>query len=290
MINFLVTHNHRYTMDVFLPAIDPGVAAEIRVIPYDALRRAAPPPGQYLFADLERLGARGLQRATRIAWRARQRFGGAPVNDPERSLRRFELLRKLWNDGRNRFNAYRPADGESPGRYPVFVRHEKHHDGALTGLLADRDALDVALADLQRSGHSLGGLLVVEYLDASDEAGVFWKYGAFRIGEAIIPRHVFRGRSWVLKDPDLRDDATAAAEEAFLEQNPHEARLREIFDLACIQYGRIDYAVVDGTIQVWEINTNPVLVKLNPNPTRSRNRALFLARAEAAFRDLLNAQ
>ncbi len=38
--------------------------------------------------------------------------------------------------------------------------------------------------------------------------------------------------------------------------NPHEPELREIFRLAKIQYGRVDYSILNGTIQVWEINTN----------------------------------
>ena len=36
-------------------------------------------------------------------------------------------------------------------------------------------------------------------------------------------------------------------------------QLREIFDLAQIEYGRIDYGMLDGKVQCWEINTNPGL-------------------------------
>jgi len=45
----------------------------------------------------------------------------------------------------------------------------------------------------------------------------------------------------------------------YLQSNPHQAELRRIFDLANIRFGRIDYAVADRCIQVWEINTNPRL-------------------------------
>ena len=37
-------------------------------------------------------------------------------------------------------------------------------------------------------------------------------------------------------------------------------RCKLLFDLARIDYGRIDYSVVDGRIQVWEINTNPMIL------------------------------
>ena len=47
-----------------------------------------------------------------------------------------------------------------------------------------------------------------------------------------------------------------------MQTNPHEAELRAIFKLARIDYGRIDYGIKDGQIQVWEINTNPMLLKL----------------------------
>jgi hypothetical protein len=41
--------------------------------------------------------------------------------------------------------------------------------------------------------------------------------------------------------------------------NPHGAVLRELFDLAKVGYGRIDYAVKDGRIQTWEMNLNPTI-------------------------------
>ena len=39
--------------------------------------------------------------------------------------------------------------------------------------------------------------------------------------------------------------------------NPHRELLEHIFRDAGIDYGRIDYGLLDGRIQVWEINTNP---------------------------------
>ena len=42
-----------------------------------------------------------------------------------------------------------------------------------------------------------------------------------------------------------------------IENNAYEGIMRKIFDLASIEYGRADCGVVDGKIQVYEINTNP---------------------------------
>src|SRR5262249_42167607 len=40
---------------------------------------------------------------------------------------------------------------------------------------------------------------------------------------------------------------------------PHRQALGEIFQAAGIEYGRIDYSVLDGRIVTWEINTNPTI-------------------------------
>jgi hypothetical protein len=42
-----------------------------------------------------------------------------------------------------------------------------------------------------------------------------------------------------------------------MKQNPHEKSLNNVFDLAGINYGRIDYSILHGKPVVWEINTNP---------------------------------
>jgi hypothetical protein len=65
---------------------------------------------------------------------------------------------------------------------------------------------------------------------------------------------------WVVKLADATEEANCAEEQAYLDANPHEAELRRVFDLARIDYGRIDYSLTpDGRMQVWEINTNPTI-------------------------------
>ena len=61
-----------------------------------------------------------------------------------------------------------------------------------------------------------------------------------------------------------------------MEENPHQDALREIFGLAGIDYGRMDYGLLDGKVQVWEINTNPTIIgsrlrrSVERQPTRER--------------------
>jgi len=55
----------------------------------------------------------------------------------------------------------------------------------------------------------------------------------------------------------------------YVTTNPHQKQLSEIFELAQVEYGRIDYAMKDGRVQTWEINLNPTIGRgLRP---RSRN-------------------
>jgi hypothetical protein len=47
----------------------------------------------------------------------------------------------------------------------------------------------------------------------------------------------------------------------YVETNPHRDQLEKVFELGGIEYGRIDYCVVDGRVQTFEINTNPTVVQ-----------------------------
>ena len=80
------------------------------------------------------------------------------------------------------------------------------------------------------------------------------------MGERILARQIHFSRRWVVRVPDLRQPATACEELEYVESNPHADSVREIFELARIDYGRIDYGLAGGEIQTWEINTNPMIL------------------------------
>jgi hypothetical protein len=167
------------------------------------------------------------------------------LNDPRRSLLRFELLRSLHEAGVNAFNAYRP--GETPVRFPVFLRPE-------SGFLKIAPRLHDSLPRVP------DGQIAVEFCDTADDAGVYRKYGAYVVDNRIVPRHVFFSRDWLVKGSDLRDPNYLAEELDYVRANPHAAPLLEICRTARIAWGRVDYSLLDGRIQVWEINTNPLFV------------------------------
>jgi hypothetical protein len=260
VITFLTTERHRYTLTHYLEAA-PEQAGVFSSISYRELLQAGRQvsPGAVIFADIERLPASAVDRITQL-WQALRADPRRPMlNHPTRSMKRYELLRDRYSKGLNAFNVYRLSSGEQPRQWPVFVRNENEHDGPLSRLLPDARSLQ----EYERSAPKTGEpQLVVEFCDTRDERRVTRKYSAFRVGDAIVPRHVFfSNRRWAIKEQDLVTPEFLAEEQRYLETNPHQAQLRAIFDAARIEYGRIDYSFKGDRLQVWEINTNPMLLR-----------------------------
>jgi len=267
MIRFIVAPGHEYTFNGIL---DP--ARRVRELPaetglYRALFRSSViPPGTWVFCDIERLAAWELRLAGEVARLMRAAGNGFRVlNDPARAASRYELLFRLHDRGFNRFRAWRAEDGIPPARFPVFLRLEANHRKPLTGLIEDREALAVELDMLPSLGISRRGVLIIEYHAEALEPGVFRKYAAYRFGDRIVADHLVHDVTWLAKygAEEAWNDARFAEEASYVRDNPHAARLMEAFEIARIDYGRADYGIVDGEIQVWEINTNPALPEAN---------------------------
>lgn len=256
MIHYVVTGPHAYTVTGFLETFGAPLRGRFRWVSYELLFRLRRyPPGTWIFSDLERLSGEQAREAGRI----RDLLAGAGegwrvLNHPSRSLRRYALLRTLRERGLNEFDVHRPGEGR-PLRYPVFLRGEDDHEGSRTGLLTSPAEVEAALRSPGRPAKAL----LTEFCETADGEGVYRKYAAFRIGGAVIPRHILFSRKWMLKEVDLAGEAEIAEERAYLESNPHRRALEEAFDLAGIDYGRADYGVKEGRIQIFEINTNPML-------------------------------
>ncbi|MFI5426711.1 hypothetical protein [Aeromicrobium sp. UC242_57] len=82
-----------------------------------------------------------------------------------------------------------------------------------------------------------------------------------KIGDRLLPRHVLFSDDWVTKMTDVAEPWTNDEECAYIENFADEQLVDEAFRLAGLDYGRIDYGFVDGRLQVWEINTNPVVLQ-----------------------------
>ncbi len=260
MIHYLVTRAHAYTMRTYLETWQRDLSGRVSFEFYeDFPYRHHIAGGTYIFSDLERLNAAQLEVAQAYADQLRQ-GGGKILNQPRNVLRRYELLKLMHEKGINGFNVYRLNDSRTALRFPVFVREENEHTGSLTELLQTEAELEKAITELTVAGKDARHLLIVEYCHTADSGGMFRKYAAMKINDKLVPRHVLFSSGWVDKHPDVVDMGKIGEELAFLKLNPHENELREAFALARIDYGRVDYSVVDGKVTIWEINTNPVIL------------------------------
>lgn len=214
------------------------------------------PTGSYVFADLDRLSVKDAERAA-VVWNtlANANDGIRLFNHPIRSMRRFELLRHLYEKNINTFNVNWLTDPAAVRRFPVFIRSEDDHRGPLTPLLHSVEELNDAIENLVTQGKSKVNKIIVEYLDYKDEAGLYHKHSSIVVDSEILFTSVSRRNHWMVKavPPYLGNESSDQ------EYKHQESKLKDIFELANIDYGRIDYTIAGGRLQVFEINTNPTI-------------------------------
>lgn len=274
MLIILTTKWHMDTVSLWLSHFNLDTN-NIVVYPYEALSGSMP-AGNYLFSDLERISKqpKRFKQVIEFANCVRQ-SGYKVINDPARALMRYDLQKALKNE----FKTYRKDEDLTQVTYPAFVRLEHGHK-AVSELIDNE-------ADLLKVVHQVDAPLICEFLDTADQNGLYHKYSAFFINGKVIPRHKIFSHHWIVKEPDHQDDNTLSQEETYCQSNPHEQEVKQIFEQAHIDYGRIDYTEFQGELKVWEINTNP---NLNPTSTgdNPRRNALFAQSAELFNIELLN--
>ena len=114
--------------------------------------------------------------------------------------------------------------------------------------------------------------MVVEYMAEPIRPGLFRKLSCFRIGSASIAHTCVHDTKWVAKTgqlgiatPDLYDD-----ELRIVRDNPYGPSVAAAFDIGAIDYGRVDFGLVGGEAQIYEINTNPTMSFDDPHPSAVR--------------------
>lgn len=264
--------------------------AFIRPLSYETLfelKRA--PIANYVLTDFDRLTGYELDTVGRLA---NALVAADPTvrisNWPSRAMGRYQLLRRLHEAGLNSFNVWRLDEERAPTAYPVFIRREHDARGPETPLLANEAEFRAAVAKMQTQGKSLTGRIAVQYVAALDEAGQHHKYGAYRFGGRIVPQHLLTADSWIVKrHATVRNGGMSDAEHRYVTENPHADCLMKIFELAQIDFGRVDYCMVDGRIEVFEINTNPQFPRAMISSDRSMiRRKLVIAGVLEGFREL----
>jgi hypothetical protein len=250
-----------YTITRFLDHIAPELRGHVIPVAYERLvANERIPAANYVFTDIDRATRPEIEKAVRVAHVVTESGRGLRVfNWPNRSRMRYELLRLLFERGINRFNVYRYTELRTPARFPVFIRRLSEHNGSGTKLLHSAEAVERAIEFLLRIGCDRDDLLVTEFADTRSPDGVYRKYATYLIDGEVFPGHLAVSKSWSVKYSDVVTPETIDAEIEFFRANPFADELREIFALAGVDYGRIDFALLDGRPQVWEINTNPNL-------------------------------
>ena len=264
MIQFFVDHDGAQGFRSYLGYRGDSITESIAAVEYEVLPSIATlPASSAIFAAVDQIGPTGRALASAIGNRLRHR-GLTVLNDPERVLTRHDLLEALHTAGINRFRARRASEPLAGLRYPVFVREEHRHNGSQTALLPDLRSLERALTELLLRGYRRADLLIVEFCDVRSADGLYRKYSAFRVGDRLVPRHLHVSDTWVSRAGTcLVTEQSVDEERRYFADRPHDSWLSEVFRIANIEFGRIDYSIVDGVPQVWEINTNPALTQLD---------------------------
>jgi hypothetical protein len=260
----------------------------MRILHYEALPgRTFLEPGTYILSALDQIGTAMRRYVTELHGQLHKRPGFRFLNRPGATLNRFELLSELHRRGLNSFRAAR-AGGDLTGlRYPVFLRSDREHDGAVSPLLHSLRETEDAIGRALLWGRELKDLLVVEFCPTADGDGWYRKYAAAIVGDRIVPRHMMTGRDWMLKVESARSSAEIIAKELqYHEENPHRQQIAEISRVAGVEYGRIDYSLSEGRIQTWEINLNPIIGFAVPSPGRRLPNEHFYPRFQAALEAL----
>lgn len=262
MIVFLVTRNHEPVGLKALSDVDVRIRTYHGVFRSSRLRRAT-----YVFCDLDRLNFWELEVAAHL-YRQLEREGARVLNDPARARQRFGLLRTLEEAGINSFDVWRVDDTRRPDRYPVFLRTESAHRGPISDLLEDENQVREAVRDALAEGYPRRELLLIEYRGEPVEDGLFRKLGILRLGERLVPCLNAHDPNWTAKIgvSGIAGQALYDEEHAIIRENRYADELWPAFRAAEIEYGRADFGLVDGRVEVYEINTNPSVKKLESHP------------------------
>jgi hypothetical protein len=278
LILVVTTRDHRYTHE----SLHREPTLDLDVVTYDdILRRRAPRKATHIFTDLDRLSDWELHEAA-LLYRDLKSRGFTVLNDPARFLGRFGMLRGLNRDGHNQFDVYRVDSCERPKRWPVFLRLEGNHAAPVSGLIDNEEDLAKAIREAVDQGAPLSALLIIEYAAEPIRPGVFRKLSVFRVGDRFLGYTCVHEDNWIVKygKAGVASDDMYEEEHALVRDNPFADAVKPAFDLAGIDYGRVDFGLVEGKPQIYEINNNP-FVDLSPKreaaSLRKASGALFRA-------------
>ena len=238
------------------------------------------PRATYILTDFDRLLPWHIELAGRLYCRLSSE-GLKVLNDPRAFVPRWALLRQLHRAGINDFDCWLPAAGERPERFPAFLRTIHAHRGVESDLLHDASEAEAALQDALDRGRVLSDLVFVEFAaEPARVSGMFRKHACYGIGGEMIRALSVTESSWVAKAGTLgaASDADYSADLAAHRNDIHAPLMKRVFDLAGMDFGRVDYGIVGERPQIYELNTNPTIRWRGGHPNADRSAAETLLR------------
>ena len=204
MIHFVTTAAQAFTVHDYLSVRGASLATRLRLVEYERMVEwTHVERGTYVLAALERLSPGMLRFVRALVGQFEGSDGVRFLNHPSRTMGRFALLETLARLGRNEFRAERVTGDYRALRFPVFLRSEREHGGPLSPLLHSSRDVDAAVGRALAQGFRLDDLLVVEFCDTADARGLVRKYGAFVVGDRVIPKSLAVSCDWL--DQPARD-------------------------------------------------------------------------------------
>jgi hypothetical protein len=250
------------------------------------------PHGAWVLADFDRVHVWNSELAA--SRRSALLAARLPVmNDPTRFQGRAGQIRSFFAAGINSFTAWLPGLAERPDRFPVFLRTQAAHRGAISDLLHKGADCEAALQAALTQGHPLTDLIFVEYrAEADPSLGHFQKHAAYRVGDRVIRAMTVNDDGWMAKygTQGRAAEATYEAELAEMTAYPHRDLILRVTDMLGCQYGRVDFGMVNGRPEIYEVNSNPAFSfppEDHPSPARRQSGAISKRQLLEAFRAIV---
>jgi len=148
----------------------------------------------------------------------------------------------------------------------------------MTDLLHSARELENAIAAAINGGTPMEHLVVIEFAAEPVQPGIYRKLSAYRIGDMIEPAMSFHKAGWLVKigQLGLAGEDLYRDEVKLLQTNPFAEHLKKAFQIAGIEYGRADFGIYKGGVQIYEINTNPMINQPMPHPFAARRESIRL--------------
>jgi len=271
----VTTGQHRYTLrTVALSMARNGIRHE-RWSYSKLFSRWHLPRAVYILADFDRLHPWQIE----LAGIFRQRLiddGMTVLNDPRRFVPRAALLKRLYREGINSFTCWLPAEGEMPDRYPVFLRTIHAHRGVESELLNNEAEARKALEHALSKGRVQCDLVFVEYAaEAAPGSGKFRKHACYGVNGTMIRALTVTDEGWVAKNGTLGAATPEDYDRDLAEHHdyPHRSLMERVFEVSGVEFGRVDFGMVRGRPEIYEMNCNPYIAWGRPHPNPARREA-----------------